>query len=228
MSTERFTDVRACLFDAYGTLFDVHAPVSRETAALGDKGEAVSALWRQKQLQYTWLRSLMGAHADFWEITGDALDYALNSHGIDDPNLRQRLMDLYRALDIYPEAPDTLRRLRAAGLKTGILSNGEPGMLGDAVGSAGIADLLDDVISVEEVGVYKPDPRTYQRGVDRAGVPAGAVCFVSANAWDVAGAARFGFQVAWINRFGQKAERLPGRPKAEVKTLDQVAALLGV
>jgi 2-haloacid dehalogenase len=223
-----FADIGACLFDAYGTLFDVHAAVGTEAQALGEKAEPVSQTWRQKQLQYTWLRSLMGAHADFWQVTGDALDYALAAHGVDADGLRDRLMTAYLTLDTYPEVPDALRRLKDAGVRIGILSNGSPDMLQAAVDGAGLADLLDPVLSIETVGIYKPDPRVYQLGVDSTGVAAERICFVSANAWDVAAGAHFGYRVAWINRFGQPPERLPGRAHAEVATLDEVAALLGL
>lgn len=228
MSHPDFADIGACLFDAYGTLFDVHSAVAKEAGALGDKADSVSAAWRQKQLQYTWLRSLMREHADFWQVTGDALDYALASHGVEDSDLRARLMDLYLRLDTYPEVPGALRRLKDAGVTTGILSNGEPRMLTAAVDSANIRELLDDVITVEPLGVYKPDPRVYELGVERTGVAKDRICFVSSNAWDVCGAAHHGFRVAWINRFDQQPERLPGAPKATVKTLDEVAELLGV
>jgi 2-haloacid dehalogenase len=223
-----FADIGACLFDAYGTLFDVHAAVGTETQALGDTAGPMSQTWRQKQLQYTWLRSLMGAHADFWQVTGDALDYAMSAHGIADDALRERLMTAYLTLDTYPEVPDALRRLQAAGVRIGILSNGSPDMLRAAVDGAGLGDLLDPVLSIEEVGIYKPDPRVYQLGVDRTEVAAARICFVSANAWDVAGGAHFGYRVAWINRFAQPPECLPGRADAEVATLDEVARLLGV
>jgi 2-haloacid dehalogenase len=228
MSNGAFADIGACLFDAYGTLFDVHSPVGKEAQKLGDKADSVSATWRQKQVQYTWLRSLMGAHADFWQVTGDALDFALAAHDVDDPVLRERLMELYLTLDTYPEVPSALRRLREAGVSCAILSNGEPRMLRSAAESAGIAEVLDDILSIEDVGIYKPDPRVYQLGVDRTGVEARRICFVSSNAWDAAGAAHFGFNVAWINRFGQVSERLPGKPAAEIATLDEIPALLGL
>ncbi len=227
MSEPAFDDIDACVFDAYGTLFDVHSAVARSGAALGDKAQAVSALWRQKQLEYTWLRSLMGAHADFRQVTEDGLGYALAFHGIDDPGLAARLMDLYLTLDAYPEAAACLEALRAAGRKTAILSNGEPVMLGAAVGSAGLTELFDAVLSVEEAGISKPDPRTYQLAVDRLEVPAAGICFVSTNAWDAAGAAYFGFRVAWLNRFGLRLEELPGRPAAVIQGLDELTALLG-
>jgi 2-haloacid dehalogenase len=143
MANPAFADIGACVFDAYGTLFDVHSAVGRGGGALGDKAGPVSALWRQKQLEYTWLRSLMRAYADFWQLTGEGLDYALAANGIADPELRQRLMDLYLSLDAYPDVPDALDRLRAAGRKTAILSNGAPNMLQAAVETAGLGSRLD-------------------------------------------------------------------------------------
>ena len=228
MSKAGLSDIAACVFDAYGTLFDVHSAVGRGGAALGDKAAAVSGLWRQKQLEYTWLRSLMGAHVDFWQVTGDGLDYALAAHGVDDPALRERLMELYRSLEGYPDVTGCLTRLRQAGKTTAILSNGAPAMLQSAVDSAGLGALLDAVLSIEEVGIYKPDPRVYQLAVDRLGVPAARICFVSNNAWDSHGAAHFGFRVARLNRFDQPAERLPGSMAAVMRSLDELPPLLGL
>jgi 2-haloacid dehalogenase len=226
MTSSDFHDISACVFDAYGTLFDVHSAVARGGAALGDKAAAVSQLWRQKQLEYTWLRSLMGAHADFRQVTRDGLDYALVAYGVDDPALAERLMALYLTLEAYPDVAPCLEALRAAGFATAILSNGEPAMLDAAVASAGLTELLDAVLSVEEVGIFKPDKRVYQLAVDRLKVPAEGICFVSTNAWDAAGAAFFGFRVAWMNRFGQRPERLPGAPAAVIGGLDELPALL--
>ncbi len=228
MTHPSFPNIAACVFDAYGTLFDVHSAAAREAPRLGDKASALSALWRQKQLEYTWLRSLMHAHADFWQVTGDALDYAMDSLGIEDSDLRESLMRLYLSLTAYPDVTPTLERLRAAGLKTAILSNGEPKMLQAAVESADIARLLDAALSIEDVGVYKPDPRVYQLACDRLEVTAERVCFVSTNAWDASGAAYFGFKVAWMNRFGQKPERLDGKPNAIITGLDELPELLGL
>lgn len=228
MAQAVFADIGACVFDAYGTLFDVHAAVRRGGAALGGKAEAVSALWRQKQLEYTWLRSLMGAHADFWRVTGDGLDYALAAHGVADEALRVRLMDLYLRLDPYPEVTEAIGRLRGGGCKTAILSNGAPRMLSAAVASAGLETLLDAVLSVEDVGIYKPDPRVYQLAVDALGIAAPRICFVSSNGWDARGAAHFGFRVAWLNRFKQQPERLPGEPAAVIETLAELPGLLGL
>jgi 2-haloacid dehalogenase len=228
MTSPAFSDIGACVFDAYGTLFDVHSAVARGGAALGDKAQAVSALWRQKQLEYTWLRSLMGAHADFWQVTGDGLDYALKTQGVDDPALRERLMELYLTLEAYPDAPACLQALRAAGKATAILSNGSPRMLTAATDSAGLSAHLDAVLSVEDVGIYKPDARVYQLAVERLEVEPERICFVSTNAWDAAGAAHFGFRVAWLNRFAQVPERLPGTPAAVIEGLAELPGLLGL
>jgi len=223
-----FSDIEACVFDAYGTLFDVHSAVARGGHVLGDKAGAVSALWRQKQLEYTWLRSLMGAHADFWQVTQDSLSYALAAHDCDDERLHAELMELYLRLDAYADAADTLEILKASGRATAILSNGAPKMLSAAVDSAGLADHLDAVLSVEEVGIYKPDRRVYQLAVDRLDTAPERICFVSANAWDAAGAAHFGFRVAWLNRFDQRPERLPGRPAAVLRNLSELPALMAL
>ena len=224
--TQDAITVRACVFDAYGTLFDFASAAARCANVLGDKAAAVTALWRDKQLQYTWLRALQGKHADFWQVTGDALDFALETLGIADPAVRDRLMNLYRTLDCFPEVPDVLARLKEAGFATAILSNGSPAMLADAVAGAKLNGLLDHVVSVEEVGVYKPHPRVYQRAVDRLGVPASAISFQSSNAWDAYAASAFGMRVVWCNRYGQRRERLPGAPDREVRTLAELPALL--
>ena len=228
MAHPRFGDIAVCVFDAYGTLFDYNAAAARHSAALGDKAAPLADLWRLKQLQYTWLRSLMGRYDGFWQVTGDALDYSMAALDIDDAALRGDLMEAYRTLDAYPEVPETLATLRAQGLRCAILSNGEPGMLDSAVEAAGIGASLDAVLSVDEVGIYKPHPSVYQLVVDRLGVPAARVSFQSSNAWDANGAAAFGFRVAWCNRFGQGQERVPEPPDAEITTLAELPALLGI
>jgi 2-haloacid dehalogenase len=195
---------------------------------LGDKITALTALWRDKQLQYTWLRTMQDRYADFWQVTGDSLDYSLETMGIADPVLRERLMRLYLTLDPFPEVPAVLRQLKDAGLKTAILSNGSPDMLRPLVASAGIGDLLDAVLSVHEVGVFKTHPKVYQLAVDRLGVPPSAISFQSSNAWDAYAASAFGMRVVWCNRYGQKRERLPGEPTAEVRTLAELPAVLGL
>jgi 2-haloacid dehalogenase len=223
----QFSGIAACVFDAYGTLFNVHAPVARVAARIGGEADALSRLWRQKQLEYTWLRSLMRAHADFWQVTGEALDYALAAHGMDDPALRAELMDLYLRLDAYPDALDSLQQLKARGLVTAILSNGSPVMLDAAVTSAGLGSHLDHVISVEGAGIFKPDPSVYGLAVRYTKVAAEAICFVSANTWDAQAAAHFGFQVARVDRFGLKDDRIPGAPRALIKSLADLPGELG-
>jgi 2-haloacid dehalogenase len=220
--------IKACVFDAYGTLFDYASAAARCRDVLGERLDALSALWREKQLQYTWLRSLQGRHADFRQVTGDALDFALETLGFADAGLRVRLMELYLTLDAFPEVPDLLRRLKSAGLKAAILSNGSPDMLDAAVRSAGIGDLLDAVLSVEAVGIYKPHPEVYQLAVDRLGIAAAAISFQSSNAWDAWAASAFGMRVVWCNRYRQRPERMPGRPDHEVNSLAELPALLGL
>jgi 2-haloacid dehalogenase len=219
--------IHACVFDAYGTLFDYASAAAGCRDALGGKMERLTILWRDKQLQYAWLRSLQGRHAGFWQVTGDALDYAMETLGIDDAALRERLMNLYLKLDAFPEVPDMLRRLKATRLKTAILSNGSPEMLDAIVGNAKIGALLDAVLSVEDVGVYKPHPKVYQLAVDRLGVAAQEIIFLSSNAWDAHAASAFGMRVAWCNRYGQHRERLPGKPDHEIRTLAELPILVG-
>src|SRR5215470_12964498 len=219
MSDLPLVGVEACVFDAYGTLFDFAAAARGCRDVLGDSIDKVTALWRDKQLQYTWLRALQGQHADFWQVTSDALDFALETMAIKRPGLRDRLMNLYLTLDAFPEVPDVLRRLKQAGLRTAILSNGSPRMLDAAVEAAGLTSVLDAVLSVEEVGVYKPHSKVYQLAVDRLAIPAAAIAFQSSNAWDAYAASAFGMQVVWCNRYGQRPERLPGAPDRMVKSL---------
>jgi 2-haloacid dehalogenase len=222
------SDIRACVFDAYGTIFDFASAAARCRDALGEKAGALTTLWRDKQLQYTWLRALQGRHADFWQVTGDALDYALETLAIDDRALRQRLIELYLTLDVFPEVPAMLRRIKAAGYVTAILSNGAPAMLAKAVDHAGIGGLLDAVLSVEEVGIYKPHPSVYRLAVERCRVDAGAIAFQSSNAWDAYAASAYGMRVVWCNRYGQRRERLPGNPDCEIRSLAELPALLGI
>ena len=224
-------DIRAteaCVFDAYGTLFDVAAAARRCRSELGDKADPLAQLWRRRQLEYAWLRSLMGRHADFWQITGDALDFALEALGIGAPDLRARLMELYRDIDAYPDARATLETLRRAGRRSAILSNGAPEMLAAAVRSAGIGALVDPVLSIEEVGIYKPHRSVYELAWTRLGLPPERICFVSSNGWDVAAAAVHGLTAVWVNRDGAPRERLPAGPAAELRSLAELPALLGL
>ncbi|MBV9018331.1 MAG: haloacid dehalogenase type II [Alphaproteobacteria bacterium] len=227
MAEAPLAGIRACVFDAYGTLFDFGSAAARCRDALGDKADRLTALWRDKQLQYTWLRAAQGRHADFWQVTGDALDFVLEALGFRQASLRDRLMNLYLTLSTFPEVPAVLRRLKEAGLMTAILSNGSPSMLRAAVENAGIGDLLDHVLSVEEVGVYKPHPKVYQLAVDRLSQKPSRIVFVSSNAWDAHAASAFGLRVAWCNRYGQGREYLPGTPDREMRTLNELPALVG-
>jgi 2-haloacid dehalogenase len=219
--------IKACVFDAYGTLFDVHGPVSKLAAEIGPKADELSKLWRQKQLEYSWLRSLMGVHADFWKVTGDALDYALAACGIEDPGLKDELMVFYLKLDAYPDAAEALSAVRAKGKRTAILSNGSPSMLDSAVRAAGLEKLIEMVLSVEDVGIYKPSRRVYRHAQHKLGLAdALSVCFVSANPWDAQGAAQYGFQSVRIDRAGLPGDRIPGKPAAMIKSLSELATLV--
>ncbi len=221
-------EIKACLFDAYGTLFDVSAAARTLADELGPQWQPLAETWRTKQLNYSWLRSLMGAHADFWQITADALDFALEERGLKDAGLRQRLLDLYFNLACYPEVPAMLRQLKEAGFVTGVLSNGSPAMLEAACRSAGIGPLIDHVISVEDVGIFKPDPRIYRLAMEKFILPAGAIAFHSSNGWDIHAGKRAGFYAIWINRSGQPAERLPHPPDVVLHNLSEAPAILGV
>jgi 2-haloacid dehalogenase len=228
MADRSIAATRACVFDAYGTLFDLTSASRRCADGLGGKADAVGALWRTRQLEYSWLRSLTGAHADFWQVTGESLDYALAVHGIADAPLRARLMDAFLHIEAYPDAVTVLDALKRAGRPAAILSNGSPRMLSAAVESARLGPLLNHVISIEEAGIYKPHPRVYELVVRRLGIAAGEICFVSSNGWDAAGAAQFGFKAVWANRAGAVRERLPGELAAELSGLDRLPALLGL
>ena len=207
--------IRACVFDAYGTLFDYASAAARCGDVLGNRLAELNALWRQKQLQYSWLRALQGRHADFWQVTGDALDFAMATLGLTGSALRERLMNLYLTLDAFPEVPETLQRLKAAGFKTAVLSNGTTDMLQSAIANAGIGHLLDVVLSVEEVGVYKPHASVYQLAVGRLGVEREAISFQSSNSWDAYAASAFGMRVVWCNRYGQWPSVCRANPTAK-------------
>jgi 2-haloacid dehalogenase len=223
----KFAGVRAVVFDAYGTLFDLASATASSRDVLGDRLPALAELWRSKQLQYTWLRSLAAQHADFWKVTEDALDFALDALGIADTELRERLMGAYERLGPYADARPALEQLKGAGLRLAILSNGAPRMLEAAARNAKLSDLLELIVSVEEVGTYKPAPAVYRRVVERMALWPGEVLFVSANGWDAYGAKAYGLRVAWCNRSGQPAERLPAAPDVQVRSLAELPGLVG-
>ena len=206
----------------------IAAPAAAQAKdALGDKWQPLSDLWRTKQLQYTWLRGLMERHADFWQVTGDALDYAMASLKLDDAALRERLMGLYLRLHTYPEVKETLSRLKAGGMKLAILSNGAPSMLAAAAENSGIANFLDAIISVEELGIFKPHPSVYRLAASRLRHAPSEMCFLSSNAWDAHAAKACGYRVLWCNRFGQAPERIPEAPDAEITTLSALPEIVG-
>ncbi len=222
--------IKACIFDAYGTLFDVAAAAREAAAEPGREAFAkvwqkVATDWRLKQLQYTWLRAVADAHTDFWEVTQNGLDWALEASKLDDPELRERLLALYWELSAYPEVPAMLAALKSAGYQTAILSNGSPDMLAGAVDSAGVDEFLDDVLSVEDVGVFKPHASVYQMVPDRFDCGAEEVLFVSSNGWDAAAAAGFGFRCVWVNRAGEPMDRLPWTPDKVLSDLTTIPEL---
>ena len=223
--------ITTCVFDAYGTLFDVTAAARAAAAepgreALAAKAGELANIWRLKQLQYTWLRAVSDAHTDFWTVTQDGLDFALEATGLEDPELRERLLQLYWELDAYPEVPHMLADLKSAGLNTAILSNGSPDMLDGATKSAGIEELLDAVLSVEDVGIFKPHKSVYELVGTRFKTTPEQVLFVSSNGWDAAAAAGFGFTTLWVNRAGEPQDRLPWAPQHTASDLAQIPQLL--
>lgn len=224
--------ITTCIFDAYGTLFDVAAAARQAAAEPGN--ESLSTIWpqlaedwRRKQLEYSWLRAVVGAHCDFWQVTQDGLDWAMEAAKLDDLNLRDRLLALYWQLGAYPEVPQMLTDLKAADMATAILSNGSPDMLAGAVDSAGIGALLDDVLSVESVGVFKPHASVYALVEERFGCARDQVLFVSSNGWDAGCAAGYGFTTAWVNRAGLPVDRLSWRPAHILSDLTTIPTLTG-
>lgn len=224
--------ITTCVFDAYGTLFDVNSAARAVAAEPGREGFAelwpkVSADWRAKQLQYTWLRAVSGAHCDFWQVTQDGLDWALEASGLaTDRGLREQLLGLYWRLAAYPEVPGVLAALKAEGMNTAILSNGSPDMLQGAVVSAGIGPSLDDVLSVESVGVFKPSAAVYDMVQARFGGVREDVLFVSSNGWDAGCAAAYGFTTLWVNRAGEPMDRLHGTPGHVARDLTGVPEMV--
>ncbi len=223
--------ITTCIFDAYGTLFDV-AAAAREAAAepgreaFAQHWQKVANDWRLKQLQYTWLRAVADAHTDFWEVTQNGLDWALEASGLQgDPDLRERLLALYWELSAYPEVPDMLAKLKAAGMNTAILSNGSPDMLSGAVDSAGVQEFLDDVLSVEDVQIFKPASQVYDLVGQRFNCAKDEVLFVSSNGWDAGCATGYGFTTAWVNRAGEPVDRLPWTPHHILSDLTSIPDL---
>ena len=222
--------ITTCVFDAYGTLFDVNAaarvaaeqPGQEELAKVWPK---LATDWRAKQLQYTWLRAVTGDHCSFWQVTEDGLDWAMEASGLSDPILRETLLALYWELPAYPEVPAMLEALKSKGYATAILSNGSPDMLQGAVDFADVGSVLDDVLSVEEVGIFKPAGAVYDMVGARFEAAPSDVLFVSSNGWDAAGASAYGFNTVWVNRAGDPMDRLPGKPAQVLSDLTSIPEL---
>lgn len=214
----------AYVFDAYGTLFDVHAAVRRHAGDIGPDGALLSDIWRAKQLEYSWVRTLMGSYGDFWELTQQALDFALRKVPSVDPSLRQSLLDAYWRLDCYDEVPAVLKALKAGGSRIAILSNGSPAMLEAAVRSAALDTVIDDVFSADAVRRFKTDQQVYDLVTTSWRLYPGDVSFQSSNRWDIAGAQKFGFRAVWINRSGQPDEYLDHSPAVILPSLEGLLA----
>lgn len=218
--------IKACIFDAYGTLFDVNAACRELSKEVGDNWEKLASLWRLRQVEYTWLRNSMDEYIDFWQITSDALDYAMETLGIENNELREELLNLYLKLEAYPEVNDLLKKLKQRGLKTGILSNGSMKMLNSAVDNANIREYLDEILSVEDCKIYKPSSKVYDLVKIKMQISKENVLFFSSNAWDMHAASNYGFKTIWVNRFNAKLERLPGKPIDIVNSLDKIDEII--
>ena len=218
--------ITTCVFDAYGTLFDVNAACRELSKEVGDKWNELSNLWRLRQVEYTWLRNSMKEYIDFWKITSDALDYAMETLNIKNIQLRDELLSLYLKLEAYPEVKSVLENIKNMGLKTAILSNGNKKMLESAVSNAKIQNLIDEILSVDECKVYKPSCEVYDLVESKMGVKKEKVLFFSSNAWDMHAASNYGFKTIWVNRFQGKLEKLPGKPHKIVDSLEQIEKII--
>ncbi len=224
---KKLEGISICVFDAYGTLFDMASPVARQQSILGEKAADVAKLWRAKQLEYTWVRSLIGVHADFWKVTREALDFTLEALAISEAGLPDELMTDVLKLDMYSDVLLALQALRTKGKRLAILSNGSPSMLDSLVRHAGLEKIFEQVLSVEDVGIYKPSRRVYRLAMQKFSIhDAPSVCFVSANGWDAHSAAQFGFQAVRLKRSIVPDDRLPGILSAVVTSLDQLVDLV--
>ena len=217
-------NTRAIVFDAYGTLFDVNSAAEKSKDKIGNKWENFANFWRTTQLEYTWLRSLMKKHKNFWQITEDSLDKSMETFQID-KSLRNDLLSLYKELSPYPEVKNVLENLKKKSFKLAILSNGTPELLNHLVKSSDLENLFDDIFSVEEVKIYKPDPKVYDMPVNKYKVSKGEIAFLSANTWDVSGAGNYGYNSIWVNRNNAVFDKLDYKPKNEVKNLKQLLDL---
>ncbi len=218
-------NVKAIIFDAYGTLFDVNSAAEKCKDKIGDKWESFANFWRTTQLEYTWLRSLMKRHKDFWQITEDSLDKSMKAFSID-PSMKNELMNLYKVLSPFKEVPETLKKLKGKNFKLAILSNGTPSLLDELVKSNNLDKLFDDIFSIEEVGIYKPDSRVYDLPIKKYKIKNSEVIFLSANTWDVSGGGNYGYQSIWVNRNNNIFDNLDFNPSNQIKDLTELVNLI--
>ena len=211
-------NIKAIIFDAYGTLFDVNSAAEKCKDKIGGKWQGFANYWRTTQLEYTWLRSLMKRHKDFWQVTEDSLDKSMKAYKIDS-SMKEELLDLYKILSPFKEVPEVLKTLKEKNLKLAILSNGTPALLNQLVKSNNLENLFDDLFSIEEVGVYKPDSKVYDITIKKYQIQKNEVAFLSANTWDVSGAGNYGYNSIWVNRNNNIFDNLDYEPKLEIKNL---------
>jgi len=217
----KIENIKVCAFDAYGTCFDINSAAMGLANKIGKDWLAFSSTWRTVQLEYTWLRSLMKRYVDFWKVTEDSLEYAMESHGID-KDFKNELLNLYKKLNPYPELKDCLKSLKSKKLKICILSNGSTDLLKQLISNAGVQELFDDLISVEDVKIFKPDPQVYELVTKKYICKPEEVCFMSSNTWDIVGGGLFGYQTVWVDRFNKKFDKLDYKPNMQIKNLSEL------
>ena len=218
-------NIKAIIFDAYGTLFDVNSAAEKCKDKIGEKWERFANFWRTTQLEYTWLRSLMDRHKDFWQVTEDSLDKSMKAFDID-PSMRNELLNLYKVLSPFEEVPETLKTLKEKKFKLAILSNGTPSLLDELVKSNHLDNLFDDIFSIEQVGVYKPSSRVYDMPIKKYNINKSEVAFLSANTWDVSGGGNYGYQSIWVNRDNYIFDNLDFKPKYQITDLNKLIQLV--
>ena len=214
-------NIKAIIFDAYGTLFDVNSAAEKCKNKIGDKWEGFANYWRTTQLEYTWLRSLMNRHKNFWQVTEDSLDKSMKAYKID-LSMKDELLDLYKILSPFEEVPKVLKLLKEKNYKIGILSNGTPGLLNELIKGNNLENIFDDIFSIEEVGIYKPNSKVYEMPINKYKIKKDEVAFLSANTWDVSGGGNYGYRSIWVNRNNNIFDNLDYKPKEEVKNLNQL------
>jgi len=218
-------NIKAIIFDAYGTLFDVNSAAEKCKDKIGDKWEGFANYWRTTQLEYTWLRSLMKKHKDFWQITEDSLEKSMKAFNID-PKMKDELLNLYKVLSTFQEVPETLKLLKEKNFKLAILSNGTPALLNELVKSNKLDNIFDDLFSIEQVGIYKPDSKVYDMPINKYSIEKNEVAFLSANTWDVSGGGNYGFNSIWVNRNNSIFDNLDYKPQNEIKNLSELIKII--